>query len=176
MLREHSAGVMTLYDFSTEWKKVTATDKKGKRGYSLSVSNSYYGFPQSAARAFDLYFWKEGYKRHKIKDTTAAVTVAPYLEAITKTERPIVFFVPTEVYSNPYGAQITRREYEWFVKNVAAQKARNTYFVFGLHSMMDQETHLEMIPLQTNPLSKTMHDIFNNPSKYLPSSDTQSMS
>ncbi len=164
LLRNHSAGVLSFYDFAKMWVDSESVDKgDGKRGYSLGLSNDLRLYPY-ASIAYDLYHWEEGYEMYDISVERGQEDPSEYLEAITATDKPIVFFVPRDIHSR-IGS--TRDEMLWFLRNANSGNARNSYFVFGLYSIIDKETYLTKIPKHREPQQAKMTDMMRNPQRYI---------
>lgn len=173
-LQRYSAGVMDAVDFSEEWQRLRGEGQliEENIGYALGLAT--FGESMSAGRdttlsdaaneAFSLMGYKKGYEHHGIAESVGMYTPAVYLEEIVSTGRPIVFFVPQNIYTHVF-SNVTRREFQWLLKKADKGVTRNMYFVFGLQTMFDQET-LAMMPGDKDTKTKQVASILRDPQKH----------
>lgn len=164
ILRRLSAGVLSLYDFALLWSQAYPDNGVEKIGYALGLTNDRELYP-SATVAYNLRHWEEGFAMHGISSLNKPEDfVSTYLETITSTGEPIVFFVPKNIFTHP-ATGVTRMEMEWFLAH--PERLSKTTFVFGLYSSIDLETYLTTLPRDESNRIAVLGKILKNPQQYL---------
>lgn len=132
-LAEQSGWVGTATELAYLLSSRSESTEKPLGPFVLGLSISAQEAPETiVAMSQGLNYW----------DSYGAVGVSPcgvtntdkFMERITDTGRPIVFVVPSRLYSYPIGG-ITRREMEWLMDN--PDKANNVFLVFGAYDLID---------------------------------------
>lgn len=97
-----------------------------KKGYLLGIygENEQY---LDKVKQLGLMSWEEAYKSFGIGLGETRHT-EKFMETLTRQELPIVFLIPSRLWSHPEGV-ITKREVWWFLEN--PEKMSNVLFVFG---------------------------------------------
>lgn len=153
MLRNHSKGVMTIYDFLQTLSQST------RGGYSLGLTN-YMDIYEALSKGCDLTKWMDAYiKLFGDKNERTG----KFLDHITAEGKPIVFFVPGNIFTHG-AAGVTRREMEWLMAH--PERMKNVYFVFGAYSTISEADFIAQRLPQEESVA-LIADMFNHFKDYL---------
>jgi len=128
---QEKCSVMTISDFIETYAGTNKLD----RGYALGISDdmaaTYTVFPF----LFKLYRWEAAYGKHKIWDTEKHT--AKFFDAIISDNKPIVFFVPTNIGDDENRGGVTYDEVKWLMRHIhAAEKLKNIILVFDAYNYL----------------------------------------
>ena len=157
-LKKYSKGLFTIYEFANLWGTIIDS-QLNQAGYALGLTHlkeMYY----VACEKFNLIAWDLGYKHHQILPSSLHPFEVAYLKSIVATNKPIVFFVPREVFSHPK-SDVTRRELDWFINNAETGASQNVYFVFGLYYLLEEEIYNTTLPLYSVLRFKALVDLMS---------------
>ncbi|MDE2025098.1 MAG: hypothetical protein KGJ07_01240 [Patescibacteria group bacterium] len=132
LIVQNSRGFLGVTDFLKYW--VQHPEKHQDGGFALGIDDGLDKAHSLAATTLGLLPWRDAYKIFSVNPKSEGHCDV-FMERLTKTDRPIVFFLPPHVF-NYFQEDVqyeTRDELRWFLRNPAT--ARNTFFVAGLYDM-----------------------------------------
>ncbi|HRZ86720.1 MAG TPA: hypothetical protein P5287_02795 [bacterium] len=134
ILRRNSAGVMTLYEFLREYR----TTVNG--GYALGLTSfvSYRDFYDAVAAVCGLISWDDAH-RALFGDRDLVRTNHFMQQIIVVKRKPVVFFVPHDIFVYPESA--TAQEIAWCLTERNRDSLKNAYFVFGLYDAINDKDY-----------------------------------
>lgn len=117
LIKSHSRGVIHYDDLN---------QLSIKKGYVLGIYGKHEEYSQVVSQ-LKLTSWEEAYKVFGIGFGEFRHT-EKFMETLTRQELPIIFLIPSRLWSHPEGV-VTKREVWWLLEN--PEKMSNVIFVFG---------------------------------------------
>jgi hypothetical protein len=131
-IKEHSAGVMTIYE-------LLAMKPSLSRGYILGLSKNEAAHKDTYQLIGDLInftTWEPAYRGFFGRQYPP---MELFMQAVTQSGQPIVMLVPQD-YNNHPQAKHTSAEIDWFLADPQA-RMKNVYFVFGGYDMLSESRY-----------------------------------